>query len=103
MDERTRTNFRGRKKLCAAVEQTVVKPHVTRCPAIVPGLVFWQRRGRQKCRVVAVLSDETDPQVVYKYFGYGGQGWRYEVQSLYSFTMFLEEGCYTTKRKRGGA
>jgi len=55
-----------------------------------------------KCHVVMMLENEENPQVVFKYFGKYKQWWHYEIESMFSFNLCIDNGRYAFKIKNLG-
>ena len=63
------------------------------------GDCFYEKRQTYKYHIVAIFISEpdTEPQIVYKYYGKHKQWWHYEVKSVYEFESWLECGLYYFK------
>ena len=53
------------------------------------------KRNPYKHHIVAILKDENETQVVYKYFGKHKRWWHYEIMSLTNFEYGFEIGLYS--------
>ena len=62
------------------------------------GDIFYDENG-YKCHIVSLLKEESEPQIVYKYFGKHKQWWHYHIKSKFWFENAFEGGLYKLKRK----
>lgn len=57
-----------------------------------------------KNHIVAILTEEDVPMIVYKYYGKHRQWWHYEIKAVYEFNWYIRDGFYVKNKdhlKRG--
>ena len=69
-------------------------------PKLNIGDVFYTRNGViYKKHIVSILDKESEPQIIYKWYGKVRQYWHYEIESVYSFNYAFNIGLYKLKNK----
>ena len=63
------------------------------------GDCFYEKTYNYKYHIVAILDEEPEKMIVYKYYGDHKQWWHYEIKSLYSMNLWFESGLYFIKEK----
>ncbi len=61
------------------------------------GDIFYDK-DKYKCHIVALLKNEKQPQIVYKYYGKHKQWWHYFVVSEYEFDLYIKHELWTVER-----
>jgi hypothetical protein len=62
------------------------------------GQCFYIKNDNRKYHIVTILTEEKDPQVVYKFFGIHKKWWHYKLESLYAFGLCAKTGLYRSRR-----